>query len=581
MRLLLSFWLLMAVVQFAGCSSLQVDSELEEPAITVVSPSPQQGESPAVSVSARSRELPEVELTAPLMMELLIAEMADVEGQYGIAMIYFFDTAQKSRDPRLAQRATRAAVFAKNYPFAVQAAAFWVELEPQHQEARQALISLLVSLDRYQEAKPHLQQLAEAQRLQQVSKILARAADAKQALALFDDLYLPAERTAAQHYVGAELAFELKQYESALSRLKLMGEEETLTLEQRQLQANALYHSGDIAAAIEVLAELLQRSPDAATIRLRYARMLIDNNQLEQGYQQLKMLSEQLPDNSDVIYGLGLIAYNAGRYDEAKEQFEKLLALNNRVDMVRHTLGQISELQQQLAQAIEWYLQVEKGEYYIQSQLRAAVLMAETGSLQQALAHLQQLQVESEQEQLQLELIQTELLVQAGRYDEAMARYTTLLQQTPDSIELRYARAMVAEKLEQLALLEQDLRHVLQLEPDNHQALNALGYTLADRTERAEEAYQLIERAYQISPDDPAILDSMGWALYRLGRLEEALQFLQQAAEALEDGEIFAHLGEVLWMAGEREAAQQVWQRAKEIDPDNRVLRRTLQRLLP
>ncbi len=345
------------------------------------------------------------------------------------------------------------------------------------------------------------------------------------------------------------------------------------------LRANSWYRQGDTAKALAALARLLEEQPDASNIRLRYARMLIDSEQVAAGYAQLQQLSAQIPDNPEVIYSLGLMAFNQNDYNAAEGYFKQLIKLDNRVDMAHHTLGQMSELQSKPADAMRWYQAVEEGEFYLQAQLRIAVLLAQTQSLPQAREHLAQLR--DEENALQVDQVEAELLVQAKIYDEAMVIYDRMLADEPESSDLLYARAMVAERLGRLDQLERDLRQVLTLDPDNSQALNALGYTLADQTDRLQEARELIEHAYRVNPDDPAILDSMGWVFYRLGEHQKALGYLQQAVAKLEDGEILAHLGEVLWVLGQTDAARQQWQRAQAIAPDNPILLKTLQRFIP
>ncbi|HKJ75731.1 MAG TPA: tetratricopeptide repeat protein, partial [Gammaproteobacteria bacterium] len=174
-----------------------------------------------------------------------------------------------------------------------------------------------------------------------------------------------------------------------------------------------------------------------------------------------------------------------------------------------------------------------------------------------------------------------ELLRENGRLEEAVAVYTAALERFPDNAELLYARAMVAERLDRIDRLEEDLRRILANDPDNTQALNALGYTLADRTDRYQEAHELIRKAYEQAPDDPAVIDSMGWVLYRMGRNEEALKHLRRAYRLRADGEIAAHLVEVLWQTGREDEAREFAEQAREQFPEHELLKEVVQRLLP
>jgi tetratricopeptide (TPR) repeat protein len=183
--------------------------------------------------------------------------------------------------------------------------------------------------------------------------------------------------------------------------------------------------------------------------------------------------------------------------------------------------------------------------------------------------------------QLKYQLAKSEVLARVERNHEAIAIMDSALASNPDETSLLYSRAMLKEKVGDFDAMEADLRRVLELQPNNSAALNALGYTFANRNQRLDEAWELIERAYQINPTDPAIIDSMGWIKYRMGQPQVALDFLRQAYSAFKDQEIAAHLGEVLWILGEKEEATRIWRQALQDHPDSKVLRDVMQRFLP
>ncbi|MCH8479515.1 MAG: tetratricopeptide repeat protein, partial [Wenzhouxiangella sp.] len=176
-------------------------------------------------------------------------------------------------------------------------------------------------------------------------------------------------------------------------------------------------------------------------------------------------------------------------------------------------------------------------------------------------------------------LIEGDILREAGRASEAIALLSGALRQNPDSIALLYTRAICAIAIDDLELAEQDFRRILQIDDDNAMALNALGYTLTDRTDRHEEAYRLIRRALELEPDSPAIQDSMGWVYFRLGQPEKALPYLEQALQGEDNPEIAAHLGEVLWYLGREDEAREVLLGVFERFPDDDYLRDTMGRL--
>jgi len=207
--------------------------------------------------------------------------------------------------------------------------------------------------------------------------------------------------------------------------------------------------------------------------------------------------------------------------------------------------------------------------------------MTRQGDLDRMRDHMRRLRQKNPQITSQLYAIEGQVLTEAGLHQEAFALYERALDFGPEDLDLLYSYSLAAEKLNRLDITEASIRRILAVEPDNVRALNALGYTLADRTDRYDEALQYISRAYEKEPDDPAIIDSMGWVHYRLGNLEKALEYLQQAWDISSDSEIGAHLGEVLWMSGDRDAARSVWEESRETQPDNPVLLEVINRLNP
>jgi tetratricopeptide (TPR) repeat protein len=266
--------------------------------------------------------------------------------------------------------------------------------------------------------------------------------------------------------------------------------------------------------------------------------------------------------------------------------FEEVKAAGtDRPDPVRRLLlGQMAEYLDKPSEALRWYRSVPAGPARSQARLRVAIVLEEAGDLEGALRQLRQIQVAQDEDGELVRdsyALEAELRVRAREFDAARAAYDRGLAIFEDDPQLLYGRALVHERLDEIVAAEADLRAVLALDPGNAAALNALGYTLADRTERYAEALEYIERAYAQEPDNAAIVDSLGWVLYRLGRREEALTHLRRAFELVQDAEIAAHLGELLWVLGEKDAARAVWDQGKAIDPESRALRQALEKFNP
>ncbi len=273
-----------------------------------------------------------------------------------------------------------------------------------------------------------------------------------------------------------------------------------------------------------------------------------------------------------MIYAVGLLAFQLKDYAVAERNLERLLELNYRdVNSVRYTLGQIAEEQKDWPKAIRWYETVDAGQNALPAKMRVASVMAKQGRLDEARAYLRGIVVKDEQQKVQILVAEAQILREANRYDEAFNILGQALEKEPDEPDLLYDHALTAEKLERFDVLETNLRKVIAVRPDHAHAYNALGYSFADRNTRLEEAHTLIERALELAPNDPFIVDSMGWVLYRQGDAKGAVDQLRRAWSLRPDAEIGAHLGEVLWTTGQRDEASRIWDEALRDHPDNEI----------
>jgi tetratricopeptide (TPR) repeat protein len=333
-----------------------------------------------------------------------------------------------------------------------------------------------------------------------------------------------------------------------------------------------LQKQGNINTALEWLEQSLDENEDDFNLRMIYARLLTDTKRFDNARQQFELLVEQEPENVDVLYALGLLNLQVNRLDESGKYFKRLSEQGERTDDVNYYLGRIAQEKGDYEEASVWFQGIQQGENYFDAQIRLGMLLAKQDKIEDAREHIRSIRVQGAEQKNLLIQAEGELLIEEKRYQDALDVYNTALlnNYNPD---LLYSRAMLAEKMDRLDILERDLRTILEKEPDHSQALNALGYTLADRTDRYEEAYRYIKKALALSPNDFYILDSMGWVLYRLGRLEEAIEYLNKAMNVRKDPEIAAHLGEVLWVKGDKDSAQEIWDTALQETPeDNRLL---------
>jgi len=295
---------------------------------------------------------------------------------------------------------------------------------------------------------------------------------------------------------------------------------------------------------------------------------------------QFEAVANANPQNPDVIYAVGLLAFQLKDYQAAEGYLKRVLGLNYRdPDAVRYLLGQVAEEQKQWPQAIQHYDSIKGSDHELPARMRTANAMAKQGKVDEALAYLRRVADERPEDEAQLIVAEAQILRDANRSQDAFKLLSEALDKQPDQPDILYDLALTAEKLERFDLLETHLRKLIQVKPDHAHAYNALGYSFAERNIRLAEARKLIEKALEISPEDYFIIDSLGWVLYREGDLKGAARELRRAYVGRPDAEIGAHLGEVLWLLGEREEARRVWDESLKAGPENETLQKTIKRL--
>ncbi len=548
---------------------------------------------PAAGIKAAKPDvLPNVVLSPEVMYKYLAAELAFQRGEAFSAYATMLALARSTRDARLARRAVEFAAAGSLGAEALKAARVWRDLAPHSEEATQALNGLLIANGRADEARQALaQQLAASTpealpvAIASVQRQLARMTDRKRANALLRDLLSPyrdsleALLTLAQTaMVSGERALALEDARAALAKHPA-SEVAALTLAQ-------IIEDKKEAAAM--LSDFLKANPKARDVRLAYSRMLFEQNRVADARAEFETLLQQYPNDQTTLYALGLLAVQAGELPAAEKYLSAYIAtLGGQPDRDRDAsqallvLAQIADERGDTAAALQWLEMVDPANpsSYANASVKRAQLMAKAGKLDEARAVLQKLEVESDDERVRLIITEAQLLRDAGQIDDALKLVGDALQAQKDNIDLLYEHAMLAEKANQLELMERELRHVIRLAPDNQHAYNALGYSLADRNIRLQEAYDLIRKASDLAPEDPYIMDSLGWVEFRLGRYEQAEKTLRRAFGIKADPEIAAHLGEVLWVLGREEEARQLWRDANAKDPKNTTLKGTLQRL--
>ncbi len=521
-----------------------------------------------------------------LMYDILVGEMAGQRGKLSLAAQSYLKAARLSDDPAVAERALRIALFAKNQPAALELAQRWVKLAPDNAQAHEALAVLALRAGKTAEAGTQLTQFVErapdkAAAFEAVTQLLAHESDRQAALAVMKTLTHANDKLPEAHLAYAQLALHAGKRQLSLAEVKRAIALRHNWTDAEILRAQVRSDMGDLGTAARELGAAVKRRPKDLDLRLAYARILVRDGQLKTAQREFQTLARQAPGNADVQYSLGLLALEARRLDDARRYFHKVLDLGERKDEARYYLGRIAEDQGKLKTARNWYARIAEGEYWLDAQVRVAQITAREGNVSEARQQLASLRSENPQLAVQLYAVEGGMLSGLDRNRQALAVYNEALKDNPGNTDLLYGRSLVAEKLGELTQAEDDLKAIIQKEPDNAVALNALGYTLADRTTRYAEALVYIKQAIKLKPNDPAVIDSLGWVQYRLGNTTEALRALRRAYDMSGDAEIAAHLGEVLWMAGHHDEARAVWRKALKKDPHNASLKRVIERFKP
>ena len=573
--LLLSFCLV-ACVQLPEKAVVEVDKQKEQK--SEISQLEQKNE-------IGQLELPKQDLTAPMLFDFLMGETALQRGDRDVASESYLRLAKTTRDPRVAQRATEVALLAQKPAQALNAAKLWVELDPNSVIAHQTIAALLVSNDRLDEARIHLDRLLVLEDnpgkfFMQLNNLLVRNADKTETLQLVQQFAESYPEIPEAHFAIAQAASLAGQFETAKQQMKLV-----LALrpdwEMAAIYNGRILHRISSTSAIEFYENYLKTYPKANKTRITFARMLVAEKRYIMARGQFQQLLAHSPGNANVALAVGLLSMELRDFDAAEKSFKKALEFGYKdLNTIRFYLASIYEKTHRLDEAMESFRSVVRGNQFLPAQIRYAYLLYKQGELNKARKHLQQLPVKNDQQRAHLIVTEAEFLREAGAYQEVFDLLSNGLKKLPDYPELLYDRAMAAEKIGKPDILEKDLRKLIQLKPDHAHAHNALGYSFAEHGNRLPEALELIEKAIKLSPEDPYIIDSLGWVHYRMGNLNKGISYLKQAFVIKPDPEIAAHLGEVLWMQGTKEEAKEIWRSTIKSHPDNEVLLNTMKRFM-
>ncbi len=557
-------------------------TQSEEPARPA---EPTEPAEPPAPEQAEVKQIPNRPFDADTLYALLVAEIAGSRNRFDVAVSNYVQQALATQDIGVTARAARIARLLNAHDAALEMAFLWIELEPESSEAHFIAGAELAHRGQLVEAAEHsavLLELGEEGFFDAVAATAAQADDqatAKELRKRYAELLQDYPDSASLHLGQSLLLHYGGELEQALAEARRAAELEPDNVQAYLQESQILQEMGRADEALQKLADLVSKYPDNQRLRLQYARFLAHSD-LPEAQNQFQKLVEQSPGDPDFIFSLGLIQLERGLLVEAAEQFKSLTTGGEHSNSAHYYLGKVAEARGDLNAALNHYRQVSTGAEYLPAVMRAAEILVQMGDVLGAMDYLQQERERTApQERDSLYLLEAEVLSATGDNTAAMTTLNRGLAELPQSTRLLYARAMLFTLIDKIGEAEQDLKQIILLAPDNAAALNALGYTLADRTDRLHEAYGYIRAALELTPHDGAVLDSMGWVNYRLGNYDDAVKYLRQAMAVTPDHEIAAHLGEVLWVTGAKKEARDIWRTGLEIDPASLIIRETLERL--
>lgn len=578
MRVVLtSFLAITSVVLLSGCSIMSPSLEIEAE-INVEGAAANSEQKPKAIEPQRSA------IQADLLYVLLTSEIAGQRGQLDVALDGYMKAARLTRDVQVAERAAQIAWFTQKKAESIEAINIWLAGEPMSIEANRLKALWLLANARDDEALVQISRLLSLpdvdlkQELVGLVQRMGKMPDKERSLAFMGRVVERYDDSAEAHYAYSLLAFHQGELTKAFTEIEQTRELRADWVEAMVLESQILTKQGKVVEADLVIRQALEIEPGNSKLKMMQAQLMLGSGDIEGAEKAFRQIIKETPENHSALFSLGLLELQRGEQKEAKEKFERLVGVPGWSSQSSFYLGRIALMNKAFKEAVSWFDQVARDRFYLDAQMGAVQALAMVGQVTEARQRLVNLRDQLPEHQVRLYLVEGEILREAGQYQEAFDLYSQAIEIKPDELRLFYARSLVAERIDRLDVLEEDLLQVLAVNPDEVSALNALGYTLANRTERYEEAEKYLQKALELKPGDAAILDSYGWLQFKKGRFEEALVYLQRAYKLNQDAEIAAHLGEVLWAVGKKSQAKKIWQAADKKNPNSEYLRELKER---
>ena len=585
-NMMLKFVVMLLMVLSVACSHVEKQKDIDQnkvvqPVKTIEEPV---NKPKPVDLEPEEKPVEPSQLDADLLFSLLSGEVAGQRGNIRMASAFYLDAAKRSGDSEVALRAAQIALYNKDLVSAESAIDILVEEGDLQLSSHRLALTIYLHAAEVEKSLNQVDSILKKSDVSprntvlSIGDLVARNASKEVATSVMNDLVARFPEKASVYLARSRVMSHFAELEQAKKdAVKATKIDSSWPAGFAQL-ALVLDGQGEIDQALLVLKQAAEQL-EVRQLVMVYGRLLAKNEHYEEAKKQfLRLLSDGSSD-PEASFALGLVYLKLEEAAKAAKIFEKLYEEKAFPSKSAFYLGRIHYYQKQYKDALLWFGRVDKGNHYIDSQASIAMLEAEVGNLQSARSILQRLRNEYPTNSARFFLLEAELLMDSQQHSVLYDLLTGAIAESPDNLSFRYLRSIAATELDKIKVAEKDLLFILEREPDNANALNALGYTLASKTFRFKEAREYLTKALALKPNDSAILDSVGWLNYREGQYEKALIFLQKAYSQSPDGEIAAHLGETLWMLGRQHEARQLWQEALKRDKDNRHLIEVLKRL--
>jgi tetratricopeptide (TPR) repeat protein len=542
-------------------------------------------ETEVVETGALSTEAKKTAIDPDVLFLLMTAEIAGQRGQYGLALDGYLRAAKRVNNVDVSKRAAKIALYLQDESRLKQSLDLWMQMEPDSLEARQLMaVAALKSGDR-QAAYANIEYILqgdsegfEANSLV-ILKSLPDSTSQHLAKQVFADLSAKYSENAQLYFLQALIEVRQKRPDAAQAQISKALERDPSWVKALVLQSQLYVGRQKLAEATEVLQRAVAEQENAR-ISEQIAQLLIQQQRYDETKQVLRRLITQYPENNELKFKLALVHLQAKETTKARVILESLITEKVFRDRAAFYLGRMDAKEKNYDAAIIWFDAVRDAPYKFEANMSAILLLMDQSRSQDALIRVGRLKAEFPEKKSELALLESEIYAQLDDYQQAFDLLTSALLVDSDNKKILYARALIAEKLGKLQVLEDDLKYILEKTPDDASVLNALGYTLADKTNRYQEAQKYLKKAIALKPNEPVIIDSYGWLLFKQNKLAMAREYLLRAYAAEPQAEIAAHLVDVLWALGDKQGAETILREALAKYPDDELLLEVEVRLL-